>query len=118
MRRASVAQGVSSGARGARVKRDIKDSSFMYTALIVAVIVVLAAFFYLWCRNTYVNFAYEISSFNETRGAANEQNKRLRLELERLKSPERIERIATAQGLIYPTGGRIVYIPSQSSYSE
>jgi cell division protein FtsL len=88
----------------------------MYTALMVAAIVVLAAFFYLWCRNTYVNFAYEISSFNETRVVASEQNKRLRLELERLKSPERIERIALEQGLIYPTGGRIVYIPSESNY--
>lgn len=98
------------GTREMKIKREVSDTSFMYTALTVAVLVVFVVFLYLGCRNAYVNLGYEISSFNETRILESERNKRLRLELGRLKSPERIEKIALKQGLIYPTGGRVVYI--------
>ncbi|VAW36052.1 hypothetical protein MNBD_DELTA02-340 [hydrothermal vent metagenome] len=98
------------GGQDVRIKRDLKDASFMYTALLVAALVVFVVLLYLWCRLTYVNLGYEMSSFSETRMVELEQNKRLRLELSKLKSPERIEKIAIEQGLIYPGGDRIVYI--------
>ncbi len=98
------------GGQDVRIKRDLTDTSFMYTALFVAALVVFVVFLYLWCRLSYVNLGYEISAFNETRLVETERNKRLRLELSKLKSPERVEKIALEQGLIYPGGDRIVYL--------
>ncbi len=94
-----------------RSRRDLKDMGFLYFSISAVVIIVAVIFLYLWCRLTVVNLGYEISALNEARAVETERNKRLRVELMRLKSPERIERIAVEElGLVYASGDRIVRI--------
>lgn len=92
-----------------RTRRDVKDMGFLYVAVLAAVAAVLVISGFLWSRLLVVNTAYEISRANSARSELIEQNKRLKLEYLRLKSPERVERIATAElGLINPKGEQIV----------
>ncbi len=94
-----------------KVRRDVHDMSFLYGAIIISFIIVLVAFVYLWSRVTVVNLGYEISAANSARSELTEINKRLRIELVKLKSPERIERMATAElGLNYPVAEQVISI--------
>jgi len=99
------------GGQKVKIRRDLKDLGFFYMTALVVFITASVMFAYVWSRLTYMDLGYEISRLNEQRDASLERNKRLRVELGELKSPERIERIATGEfGLIYPTGERIVHI--------
>ncbi len=99
------------GGQKPRIRRDLKDMGFFYMAALVVFIIASVMFAYVWSRLTYVDMGYEISRHNELRAAELETNKRLRVELGKLKSPERIERIARKEfGLTYPTGERIVHV--------
>ncbi|HHD11372.1 MAG TPA: cell division protein FtsL [Deltaproteobacteria bacterium] len=93
-----------------RFKRALEDRSFLYTALITVFLIALVILVYLWCRLTVVNLGYEISRLNMERKVALEENRRLKIELSRLKSPQRIEKIARKMGLVYPREDQIVRI--------
>ncbi len=94
-----------------RTRRNLRDMSFFYTALAVVVFSLAVASVFLWSRLMVVNLGYEISKANSERGSLIERNKRLNLAYVTLKSPERIERIATKElGLVYPTGAQVVRI--------
>lgn len=98
-------------AQDVRTRRDVKDLSFLYFSVLVAVAAVLIIFAFLWSRLMVVNTGYEISKANSNRASLMEQNKRLKLDYLRLKSPERIEKIATAElGLINSRSEQIVTI--------
>ncbi|MBI1910968.1 MAG: cell division protein FtsL [Deltaproteobacteria bacterium] len=94
-----------------RTKRNLKDMSFLYVSVLAAFAIVLIFFAFLWTRLMVVNIGYEISRANTARANLIEQNKRLRVEFMQLKSPERIEKIATGElGLVNPTGEQIITI--------
>lgn len=93
-----------------KVKRDPRDSGFLVMAAAGVVVLVAVAFVFLWSRLTVVNLGYEISAANSKRASLIEKNKRLRVEYMRLKSPERIERMATEMGLVYPGRDQIVEV--------
>jgi cell division protein FtsL len=69
-------------------------------------------FFYTWCRVQNVRFGYEISNeMNHQKKLVVYQNN-LKIELARLKSPERITQIAKQQlGLIMPTAEKTILLP-------
>ncbi|MFQ5353804.1 MAG: hypothetical protein ACE5DR_02555 [Thermodesulfobacteriota bacterium] len=68
-------------------------------------------FVYIWCRLSVVEMGYEISRANMDRNALVEQNRRLKIEYMRLKSPRRIESIATEElGLVHPVEGQIIRV--------
>ena len=91
-----------------RIKRDLKDTGFLYGSVIVIALIALFLFAYMQMRLTTVKLAYEISSANSEREKLVDKNKRLRLEQAGLRAPERIERIAREEvGLAYPTAGQI-----------
>ena len=94
-----------------RTRRDVKDMSFLYFSVLISVAAVLIIFAFMWSRLMVVNAGYEISRANSSRASLMEQNKRLRLDFLRLKSPERIEKIATGElGLMNPKSEQIVAI--------
>lgn len=94
-----------------RLKRNLKDMSFLYLSVLASVAAVLIIFGFIWSRLMVVNVGYEISKANSTRAELIEQNKRLKLDYMRLKSPERIESIATNElGLINPKSEQIVIV--------
>ncbi|MBT3311402.1 MAG: hypothetical protein HN737_01295 [Desulfobacterales bacterium] len=68
-------------------------------------------FFNTWCRVQYVRVGYEISQEAERRERITTLQKNLRIELARLKSPDRISKIAKEElGLIIPDPDQIVII--------
>lgn len=92
-------------------KRDLRDFTFLYAALISGGVILLFAFAFLWSRMAVVKLGYEISKANSARAELGEKRSRLKFEYEKLKSPERVEKIAASElGLIYPTGERIVNV--------
>ncbi len=73
---------------------------------------ILELFFYTWCRVQNVSFGYEISNgINHQKKLVAFQNN-LKIELARLKSPERITQIAKQQlGLVMPTAEKTILLP-------
>lgn len=93
-----------------KLRRDLRDMSFIFLALTAAVIVIAVAFFYLWCRLTVVNTGYDLSMLHASRSSLIDTNKRLRLQVSELRSPARIEREAKLIGLDYPSVTQVVRI--------
>lgn len=84
---------------------------FLYLAVVVSVLLLSAVMVFIWCRMKVVNIGYEISKASVEKKALIDKNNRLRIELGKLKSPERIERAAKAElGLIYPASERMVTV--------
>ncbi|MEK7774221.1 MAG: cell division protein FtsL [Deltaproteobacteria bacterium] len=95
-----------------RARRNLKDMSFLYLSVLAsACVVAVIVFAFLWSRLMVVNTGYEISRANAERAALIERNKRLRIEFMKLKSPERIEKIASGElDLINPGSGQIITV--------
>ena len=69
-------------------------------------------FFYTWCRVNNVRIGYEVAAEIETRGNLVAYQNNLKIELARLKSPERIARIAGEKlGLIMPKADQTIIMP-------
>lgn len=103
-------QGVLTG-QDVKVRRNLRDMSFLYLSILVSFACIAVASAFVWSRMAVVNLGYEISRANTARASLIEQNKRLRVEYMKLKSPDRIEKIASAElGLIRPKGEQIVNV--------
>ncbi|MBI5237955.1 MAG: cell division protein FtsL [Deltaproteobacteria bacterium] len=94
-----------------RVRRNLRDMGFVWGSLTAALVFLAVLSVYLWCRLTVVDIGYEISKANSIRDGLIEQNRRLKIEYMKLKSPERIERIASKElNLVHPSNGQIINI--------
>ena len=94
-----------------RVRKDVNDTGFFYITLGLVFISLLFLFVYLWSRVNVTQYGYELSMANSQRGEFMEKNRRLRVELTKLKSPQRIEQVATGElGLVYPSGEQVILI--------
>jgi len=81
--------------------------------IIIAVFtwLLLSGFGYVWCRIQVVNLGYLLSEDHRIHTGLLNDNKKLDLELARLKAPERVEHIAIEQlGLKRPTKSQIVVL--------
>jgi len=99
--------------KGQRVKarRNPRELRFISSALLAAIVIVSVLFLYIWCRLTVVSMGYEISKANMDRSALLERSRRLKIEYMELKSPQRIERIATKElGLVHPSEGQLIKV--------
>lgn len=82
-------------------------------AIWVALIVVFMAelLVYTWCRVRYVRIGYEITEASKEHQRLMELHRKLKVEEARLRSPERITRIAQQRGLVMPDSKQVVVIP-------
>ncbi len=97
------------GTQRVQSRRDLRDMRFFYTAILAAFLFVAVLLVYLWSRLMMVNIGYDISKVNLKRETLIEGNRRLSIELERLRSPERIEAIALREfDLIHPRKEQII----------
>ncbi len=82
-------------------------------AIWVAFMVVFMAqlLVYTWCRVQYVQTGYEITEATEEQQRLMELHRKLQVEEARLRSPERIMRIARQRGLVMPDSKQVVVIP-------
>lgn len=78
------------------------DLSPVLTAVMLAVPVVAAALFYVWTHVSTVRLGYELSAAATQHRALLEANRGLRIEVATLKSPERLERLATTKYRLAP----------------
>jgi cell division protein FtsL len=83
---------------------------------IIPWIVVLAFFMaellgYSWCRVQYVQMGYEINQARQERQRLTALHQELKVEEARLRSPERIKRLAKKRGLVMPDSSQVVVLP-------
>ncbi|MBW1739956.1 MAG: cell division protein FtsL [Deltaproteobacteria bacterium] len=66
---------------------------------------------YTWCRVQYVRTGYEINEVVKEHQRLMEVHRKLQIEEARLRSPERIIRIAQKRGLVMPDPRQVKVIP-------
>ncbi len=92
-------------------KRALKNRR-IFATVAVFVWLLLSGFGYVWCRVQVVHLGYLLSDLHRMHTQLLNDNKKLHLELARLKAPERVERIAIQKlGLRHPTKDQIVVLP-------
>jgi cell division protein FtsL len=95
-----------------RRKKQTRNPKILAACLVFMGLFITELLFYTWCRVQSIQVRYEISEL----GANQEQMVRLqdnlKIELARLKSPQRISKIAKQQlGLVAPTSKQLILIP-------
>lgn len=80
--------------------------------LAIMILFIGELFFYTWCRVQYIQMGYDISEEVEEQRSLTSLHQNLKIELARLKSPARIEKIARQRlGLIAPSEEQIIVVP-------
>jgi len=73
---------------------------------------ITSGFAYVWCQTQVVNLGYRLSEAHRQHAKLADENKKLHLEMARLRAPERLEQIALRQlGLKHPDKDQIVLLP-------
>lgn len=89
------------------------------TWMIFLLIFISQLLFYTWCRVQCIRIGYEIAREAENYQQLQAIQNRMKIELERLRSPERISGIARKQlGLISPEPHQIIEIPADDSQTD
>lgn len=105
-----------------RVTRDIRNAPIvreidrrrqreLWRSLAVGVCFAAVLLFSAWQNFSRLRYGYEIEQMEQERSEQLERNRHLRLEIETLSAPQRLERLATAElGLVAPpvAGVRVV----------
>jgi cell division protein FtsL len=94
-------------------KEKISQGRSLMVAIGVALVVVFMAelLVYAWCRVQYVRTGYQITEATVENQRLKELYRKLKLEEARLRSPDRIIRIARQRGLVIPDSKQMVVIP-------
>ena len=93
--------------------RKVSKRRHFIVAIGIALMVVFIAelLVYAWCRVQFVRTGYEITEATEEHQRLKERYRKLKVEEARLRSPERIMRIARQRGLVMPDSKQVVVIP-------
>ena len=93
-------------------KKVSKGRQLMMAVWVAAIVVFMAEFLvYTWCRVRYVRTGYEVTEATKEQHRLMELHRKLKVEEARLRSPERIMRIAQQGGLMIPDSKQVVVIP-------
>jgi cell division protein FtsL len=90
------------------IKKDVRNNPIvreidetrqreLWKSVAVAVVLVLALLFSAWQHFELLRNGYQLEELQRQRAAEEETGRRLRLEIETLRSPKRIESLATSQ---------------------
>ena len=95
-----------------KAKKKIRKPNEMVLLIIFMTIFLMELLFFTWCRVQTIGAGYEISKEAKRQQDLITLKNNLKVELARLKSPERIAKIAKNQlGLITPTPEQMMIIP-------
>jgi cell division protein FtsL len=95
-----------------RKKRKPRNPKMLAACLLFMGLFIAELLFYTWCRVQSIQVRYEISELTADRERMLKLQDNLKIELARLKSPQRIAQIATQQlGLVAPTSKQLIIIP-------
>jgi len=93
-------------------KKKARNPKILAACLLFMGLFIGELLFYTWCRVQSIQVRYEISEFAADQERMLKLQDNLKIELARLKSPQRIAQIATQQlGLVAPTGKQLIIIP-------
>jgi cell division protein FtsL len=105
--RTAVGEGVMNRKR----KKPPASRNITIAWLVCMAVFVAELFFYTWCRVQYTHVGYDMSNARATQNELNRRQQNLNIELEYLKSPERIAKIAEEYlGLTLPKPEQTVTI--------
>src|SRR5206468_4346730 len=83
----------------------------LWTSVGIGGLLVLALLFSAWQHFELLRHGYQVEELQRQRAAEEEAGRRLRLEIETLKSPKRIEKLATERlHLVPPSRGEAVVV--------
>ena len=95
-----------------RRKKKTRNLKLLATCLIFMGLFIGELLFYTWCRVQSIQVRYEISELTANQDQLAMMQDNLKIELARLKSPQRIAKIAKDQlGLILPTNQQLILVP-------
>jgi cell division protein FtsL len=95
-----------------RRKKKTRNPKVLAACLIFMGLFISELLFYTWCRVQSIQVRYEISDLTAKQERLVMMQDNLKIELARLKSPERISKIAKQQlGLILPTNKQLILVP-------
>ena len=104
------------------IKKDIRNNPIvrevdearqrqLWRSMGIGLFLVLVLLFSAWQHFELLQHGYQIESLQKERAVEEEINRRLRLEVETLQAPRRIEKIATEQlHLVAPSRGQAIVI--------
>ncbi|MGB5745820.1 MAG: cell division protein FtsL [Desulfobacterales bacterium] len=93
-------------------KRKQRNPKVTVACLLLMFAFMAELLFYTWCRVQYVRVKYEIQEQTTKTQKLSAMQDNLKIELARLKSPQRIAKIARTQlGLVTPTPKQTIVIP-------
>jgi cell division protein FtsL len=104
------------------IKKDIRNNPIvrevdearqkqLWRSACIGLFLVIVLLFSAWQHFELLRHGYQIERMQQERAAEEEVNRHLRLEVETLKAPRRIERIATEQlNLVAPARGQTIVI--------
>jgi cell division protein FtsL len=93
-------------------KRKARNPKMLAACLLFMGLFIAELLFYTWCRVQSIQVRYEISALAADQERMLKLQDNLKIELARLKSPQRIAQIATQQlGLVAPTSKQLIIIP-------
>ena len=82
-----------------------------HLAVVVTLAFIGCSLFSVWAHHQVISLGYEISQVSQEEQNLLKENKKLRLELAALKSPSRIERMASKElGLVSPQKGQLIIV--------
>lgn len=87
------------------------NGHLFFWAILIAFLVIGCSLFYVWAHHQIISLGYEISRLSQEEEALIEENKKLRIELATLKSPDRLEKKALQElGFINPQNGQLIIV--------
>lgn len=91
--------------------RPLDLSRMLPGSIIVLLLFMVWAMFHVWTRHMVTELGYSLSESQTTVEQLISENKALKIEISTLKSPKRLELIATGQlGLASPKPEQVVYL--------
>jgi cell division protein FtsL len=95
-----------------RRKKRVRNPKTLAVGLIFMGLFITELLFYTWCRVQSIQVRYEIAELTTDQERMARLQDNLKIELARLKSPQRISKIAKQQlGLVAPTSKQLIIIP-------
>jgi cell division protein FtsL len=89
-------------------ERRLRD---LWQSLAIGVALVIVLLFSAWQHFELLRHGYRLEQMQRDRAAENEINRHLRLEMETLRAPQRIEKLATERlGMVTPADGEAVVL--------
>ena len=104
------------------IKKDVRNNAVvrevdqrrqreLWMSLAIGVVLVLVVMFDAWQHFELIRHGYRIEQMQRERTAEDDVRQHLRLELETLRSPHRIERLATGRlGMVAPKSGDAIVL--------